>query len=267
MRSHTGLGEAVHLLRADLDLDWIAKGPEQRRVQRLVAIGLGNGDVILELAVDRFVERVQRAERQIARRRITDHHTQTVDVHDLTERHVLVGHLAVDAVERLFATTNLGLDTVVGESPTHRVRQALQGLAAAPAHLVQLGVEHAVTIGVEVAKREVLEFVDQSRQAQTARDWCVDVQRLGRHPASLFRLHCAERTHIVQAVSQLDQDDADIARHRQQHLAEVLSLRLLARSKVNLVELGDALDQIGDLVAEARGQFGAADASVFNDVV
>ena len=34
-----------------------------------------------------------------------------------------------------------------------------------------------------------------------------------------------ERTHIVQAVGNLDEDDADILRHGQEQLLEVLGLR------------------------------------------
>ena len=46
----------------------------------------------------------------------------------------------------------------------------------------------------------------------------------------LLGRHRVERAHVVQAVGELDQDDAHVARHRQQHLAEVLGLRVLARS-------------------------------------
>ena len=41
----------------------------------------------------------------------------------------------------------------------------------------------------------------------------------------------AERAHVVQAVGELDEDDADVVDHRQQHLAEVLGLPLLARGE------------------------------------
>ena len=43
----------------------------------------------------------------------------------------------------------------------------------------------------------------------------------------LRRRHRVERAHVVQPVGELDQDDAHVARHRQQHLAEVLGLRFL----------------------------------------
>jgi hypothetical protein len=58
----------------------------------------------------------------------------------------------------------------------------------------------------------------------------------------------------VQAVGQLDQDDAHIARHRQQHLAEALGLRCSLLANCDAVELGQAIDQIGHLRAEALDQ-------------
>ena len=59
-----------------------------------------------------------------------------------------------------------------------------------------------------------------------------------------------ERPHVVQAVGQLDEDDADVVDHREQHLAEVLRLALLARRERNGADLRHPLDDVGDLGAE-----------------
>ncbi len=48
----------------------------------------------------------------------------------------------------------------------------------------------------------------------------------------------------------LIEQDPDVLRHRHDHLAEVLRLPVLARGEVDLAELGDAVDQGGDLVPE-----------------
>jgi len=60
----------------------------------------------------------------------------------------------------------------------------------------------------------------------------------------------AERAHVVKPVGELDQDDAHVARHGEQHLAEVLGLRVLGALELDAVELGDAVDQLGDRLAE-----------------
>ena len=68
------------------------------------------------------------------------------------------------------------------------------------------------------------------------------------HPPLLRQM--AERPHVVQAVGQLDEDDADVVHHRQQHLAEVLGLTLLARRERDGADLRDAFDDVGHLRAE-----------------
>ena len=70
--------------------------------------------------------------------------------------------------------------------------------------------------------------------------------------AALGRAQRVHGAHVVRAVGELDEDDAQVAHHRQQHLAEALGLRLLAALEADLIELGDAIDDLGDVVAEAR---------------
>ena len=61
VRGHPGFGHAVHAGGADLQFHRRAERADQGGVQRLIAIDLGDGDVVLELARHRFVERVQHA--------------------------------------------------------------------------------------------------------------------------------------------------------------------------------------------------------------
>ena len=86
--------------------------------------------------------------------------------------------------------------------------------------------------------------------------------------AALGRRQRLDGAQVVHAVGELDQDHAQVAHHRQQHLAEVLRLRFLATLEADLVELGDAVDDLGDIGAEARARcrsFG--DRRVLDDVV
>jgi hypothetical protein len=78
----------------------------------------------------------------------------------------------------------------------------------------------------------------------------VDVDRLLGDLALALGGQVVERAHVVGAVGELDQDDADVARHGQHHLAEVLRLLLFAAVEIHLADLGDAVDQRGDLLAE-----------------
>ncbi len=76
-----------------------------------------------------------------------------------------------------------------------------------------------------------------------------------------------ERTHVVRTVGQLDENHAHIARHREQHLAEALRLRLLTALEFQLVQLGQAVDQFRNLGAELLGQLALGDTLIFDHVV
>ncbi len=71
----------------------------------------------------------------------------------------------------------------------------------------------------------------------------------------------------MQAVGQLDQDHAHVARHRQQHLAEGLGLAFLAGAELQLVQLGQPVHHLGHRGAELLHQVGLGDAAVFHGVV
>ena len=56
----------------------------------------------------------------------------------------------------------------------------------------------------------------------------VDLERLLRLLHLLLLAEVLDRAQVVEAVGELDQDDADVLRHRDDHLAVVLGLGLLA---------------------------------------
>ncbi len=69
------------------------------------------------------------------------------------------------------------------------------------------------------------------------------------------------------AVGELDQDDAYVAHHREQHLAERLRLGFLAALELDLVELRDAVDELGNVGSEALRQLVLGRRGIFDDVV
>ena len=71
----------------------------------------------------------------------------------------------------------------------------------------------------------------------------------------------------MQAVGQLDEHHANVVHHGQHHLADALGLGLLARGKIDLADLGDALDDVRDLLAEFRANVVDGDVGVFDGVV
>ncbi len=70
----------------------------------------------------------------------------------------------------------------------------------------------------------------------------IDVEGLLSGPSLLPLRHHRDRPHVVEAVGQLDHEDAPVARHRDQHLADGGGLLSLLRVELEPVELGDPVD-------------------------
>ena len=140
------------------------------------------------------------------------------------------------------------------------------GLAAL-AMALQLPGDLAVGVGVHGLEGEVLELPLDLPDAEAVGQGRVDLSRLTRDALLLGRRQGAERAHVVEPVGQLDEDDADVLRHGQEHLADVLRLLLLMGQGAELAELGDAVDEACDIRAEVLLDVGERGLRVFRDVV
>ena len=116
MRGDAVLGDAVHVVGADLDLDALAARPDHRRVQRLVHVRLRQRDVVLEAARDRRPLRVDDAERRVAVGHRLDADAERDDVVDLLEVALLLLHLAIDRVQVLRAAGDVGREALLGQA-------------------------------------------------------------------------------------------------------------------------------------------------------
>ncbi len=76
-----------------------------------------------------------------------------------------------------------------------------------------------------------------------------------------------DRAHVVQAVGELDEQDAHVLRHRDEHLAHRRRLLRLLRIELEPVELGDPVDDRRDVVAEVVDQVVERELRVLDRVV
>ncbi len=254
-------------MRADLELHRRAKRPEQGRVQRLVAVHLRDGDVVLELAGHRLVQRVQGTEGQVAVLARVDDDAKAVDVEHLGEGQALLDHLAVDAVDVLLAALDLGLDPGLRQRAPHRLVDLAEHLAPVAARGQHRLAQHPEAQRVHAGEALLLQFAVDGVQPEAVRDRRIDLERFARDTPLFLGLHRLQRAHVVQPVGQLDQDDPHVAAHRQQHLAEALGLRLLVRVEAQPVQLGHPVDQFRHHWPEALDHLLLAHAGVFEHVV
>ena len=170
---------------------------------------------------------------------------QVVDVGELAAAH---DHLLVDRVVVLRPAGDRRLDPA----------RAQVGLDALD-HLAEVGVAARCALGdetddlvvplrVQRGEREVLELPLDRVHAEPVGQRREHLERLARLALLLLRREEPQRAHVVQPVGELDHQHAWVARHRDDHLADRLGLG--GGAVLDLVELGDAVDEVRDLLAE-----------------
>ena len=272
VRGDAELGRLVHLARAHLDLERPALGPDDRRVQRLVAVQLRHRHVVLEAAGHRLPERVDQPERAVAVARsllaaALDDHPHRRQVVDLVELAALLGHLVVDRIEVLRAAGDVGRDVDLLELALQRHRRLAHVLLAVGAALADHRLDLVVLARVQRREREVLELPLELVDPEPVRERRVDLERLLGLLHLLLLAQVLDRAHVVEPVGELDQDHAHVLRHRHDHLAVVLGLGLLAALELDPRQLRHALDELRDLVAELVAHFLDVGAGVLDHVV
>ena len=272
VRGDAALGRAVHLARADLDLERLALRPDHRRVQRPVHVELGHGHVVLEAAGHRLPERVDDAERPVAVALALlvvalDEHAHRGQVVDLVELLPALHHLLVDGVEVLRARGDLGGDADLVELALEHAPGAVDVLLPLGPALVHHRLDLRVLARVERLEGEVLELPLDRVDTEAVRERRVDLERLARLLELLLLPQVLDRPHVVEPVGELDEDDAMVLGHRHDHLPVVLGLSLLAALEVDPRQLRDALDEPRDVLAELVPHLLHRRVRVLDDVV
>jgi hypothetical protein len=172
---------------------------------------------------------------------------QVVDVTELPAAH---DHLLVDRVVVLRASGDGCLDVLPPQVVLDLVDHLGEVLVAGRRTLRDKPDDLVVQLGVEGGEGEVLDLPLEGVHAEPVGQRCVDLQRLACDALTLGVI--TESPHVVEAVGELDDEDPDVLRHRDHHLADGLGLGRFA--VLDLVELGQAVDEHRDLVAEVGAQ-------------
>jgi hypothetical protein len=120
---------------------------------------------------------------------------------------------------------------------------------------------------MECLEGEILELPFERMDAETVRERRVHLECLLRLLHLLLLAEVLDLAQVVQPVGELDQDHPRVLGHRDDQLAVVLRLGLLARLEMDARQLRHALDELGDLVAELGADFVDVGIRVLDDIV
>ncbi len=143
----------------------------------------------------------------------------------------------------------------------------LQKFQPRACHVVQRFFNVCIRYGVKKADCQIFEFFLGGADTETVCNRRIDFNGFQRNIPLFLRRHKIEGPHVVESVRKLDDNDADILIHRQQHFSQVFRLKFLFGGKRHLAELGNAVHKRGNLAAEFRLQLGEGNVGILYRVV
>ena len=207
------------------------------------------------------------ADRLVAILDLVDEDAEAVDVGKLLERNLVALHLAPDRIGLLLAPAHVAFDAAAGELVLQFVGDAGDDRAVLDLQLLQPRHDERMRLRHQVAEGEILQFAAQALHAHAAGERRVNLHRVLGDARALGGGHEIERAHVVQTVGELDQQHARVVGDGEQQLAEIFRLDGVLGGEIELVELGQAVDEAADLDAEDAVDLIAGDGRVLDRVV
>ena len=199
-------------------------------MNRLVAVGFRQADIVLEPPQNRPVSAVGDAQRAVAIGGVVDDDAEGHNIGQLLECDVLAPHLVPDRIGQFLAAGYLGGDPFRLQQILQLLDDPFDQVAATLAQVIQPRNNGPPRLRMQFGERHIGQRVVPILQADAFGQRCVDVHRFAGDTHSFFAVaEIAEGAHIVQPVGQFHQQHTDIARHGDNQLAEIDRLFRLIR--------------------------------------
>ena len=233
-----------------------------------IAVGLGHGDEVTEAFGNAGPVRVQDAEHAVAVGHIWHDNAEGEEVCHIAEGNRFALELAPQRIGLFTAALDAAAYPRIVQDAGKVGADAPEVVLVLTLELFEAVDDGATRFRVELLEGKVVHPGGHVIEADAARQRRVDVHGFARRPLTAFQLLAeVQRLHVVHAVGQLDEQHTQVASHGQDELLEVLGLRGFLGGEVQLVELGDAVDEFGDLRAEADFDVADVDLGVFYHVM
>ena len=156
MRGDALFGQLVHLFRSNLHLEREPSRPDHTGMQRLVEVGAGNGDEVLDATRNRMPLVVDHTQGRIAvLHRIRNDANRQQVVH-LIEPDLLPPQLQENRISSLDASLNAGWNVFTGEVGLNVAADFLQVLLVRGAFGIDFANQFRRCFRLEVLERQIL---------------------------------------------------------------------------------------------------------------
>ena len=179
-----------------------------------------------------------------------DNNADRVDVINLVHVFALYKHFAVNSVYAFYTPLQVHVRNQLGDALTNMGLGLFNKGLALIAVKSQAAFNFLVGDGVQIAQGKILKLLLDGPDAEPMRDGGINLHVLQGFVPLCLRFPEAPGSHIVQAVCQLDDDDADILGHGDKHFTDVLGLLLFPGGIGDAPQLGNAVDKLGNVLAE-----------------
>ena len=190
------------------------------------------------------------------------------EVIDLVDGLILIDHLLIDREKVLDPASHLTVDLRVRHvlfDVLHDPVDEILPLGLSGIHLLD---QSKVDRRFQISKGEVVHLGLYFGNTEPARDRRVDIHRLTCLLPLFLRPHELQCPQIVEAVSQLDQNNADILGHREEHLAQIFRLHLdLIDVVADLSQFRHAVHKELHLLAEFPADILVGQLGVLDDIM
>ena len=107
-----------------------------------------------------------------------------------------------------------------------------------------------VNLRLHITEGQIFKFPFNCVNAKAVRQRRVNFHRLARNGMLLVHRHILHGAHIVQAVGQLNHNNADILCHGKEHFAVIFNLLVLFADVFYFTQLGNTVNKVGNLSAK-----------------
>ncbi len=233
----------------------------------MVHIGLGHGYIVLESTGHRLEKFMHEPQHRVAVLHRIHYEPYGKKVIYLIEGSVLGGHLSINAVKMLCSAFDFGFDTHFQGFAPHNLDDVLYIFLAFSAFFCDLFHKIIIALFVYIAKAQIFKLPFDLMDTKPVCKGGIDFQGFPCFLLLLLLGHEFQCSHIVQPVSQLDDDHADILGHSQEHLSEILCLNLLLCGIGNFGQLGHAVHKFSYLLPKFGPHLLNAHSGILNRIM